>query len=68
MVTSWNTLLIWFYEKCYLRFSGQDYEMNNIKNRLLFNKSFIHLTNNSIIKHHKDYNKSIIPGNMWRCS
>ncbi len=33
LVSSWNPLVIWFYDKAYLRFSGQDYEISDINNK-----------------------------------
>ncbi|OMJ90248.1 hypothetical protein SteCoe_7452 [Stentor coeruleus] len=59
LVTSWNPLTAWFYDKCYLRFGVEDYSINDIKNR------FIHLTNNSIQKYSENFDKSDIEGNMW---
>lgn len=52
---------IYFYNECYLRFSMDDYSLDNIHNR------FIHLTNNSIQKHNKS-KKSKIDESMWEMS
>ena len=61
LITSWNPLVIWFYDKNYLRFNAENYSLDDINNK------YIHLTNNCIIKNHKEFNKSKIPGNMWTC-
>jgi tubulin monoglycylase TTLL3/8 len=49
---------VWFYEESYLRFCAEPYDMDNVGNR------FMHLTNNSIQKYSKEFNKSEIEGNM----
>lgn len=60
LVTSWNPLKIWFYELCYIRFSGQRYDENDLNNR------YIHLTNNSVQANaNNKENLNDIPGNMW---
>lgn len=51
MVTDWNPLMIWFYQECYIRLSTSDYDLSDISNR------FSHLTNNSINKHAKNFEK-----------
>ena len=58
LVTDWDPLTIWFYEDCYIRFSAEDYDAKNLKNR------YIHLCNNSIAKYSKNDDMSIT-GNMW---
>ena len=62
LVTDWNPLTVWFYEDCYLRFAGQDYDATDLN-------PFVHLTNNSISKHrHKDFEaeeQRFFGQNMW---
>jgi tubulin monoglycylase TTLL3/8 len=59
LVTNWNPLTVWFYERCYLRFSVEDFSMENISNK------FVHLTNNSISKNSKHFDRAEIQGCMW---
>lgn len=59
LVTSWNPLTAWFYNRAYLRFGVENYSSNNIKNK------FAHLTNNSVAKYSQNFDKSEIEGNMW---
>ena len=47
---------IWFYEECYLRFTNDEYSLDNIYNR------FAHLTNNSIQKYSKKHDAE---KSMW---
>ena len=44
LLTDWNPLVIWQYMNCYIRFSCDDYDTNNLQNK------FTHLTNNMISK------------------
>lgn len=48
LVTSWNPLTIWFWNKPYIRFPAADYDPNNLNDR------FVHLTNNSVAKYAKN--------------
>ena len=60
LVTSFNPLIIWFYNICYARFSALEYTQDCLKNK------FIHLTNNSVAKHYTGPEPSTeIEGNMW---
>jgi tubulin monoglycylase TTLL3/8 len=59
LLTSWNPVTAWFYERCYLRFGVEDFTIDNLKNK------FIHLTNNSIQKNSEFFDSSEIEGSMW---
>lgn len=59
LVTSFNPLIIWKFDECYIRFSALDYNVEDVGNK------FIHLTNNSIACMHKSFDKSEIKGNMF---
>lgn len=59
LVTSWNPLTAWFYERCYLRFGVEDFKIDNLQNK------FIHLTNNSIQKNSEHFENTEIEGSMW---
>lgn len=50
MVCDWNPQTIWFYEECYIRFSGHKFSLDNQKDR------YAHQTNNSVNKNAEDYN------------
>lgn len=49
MVCDWNPQTIWFYEECYIHFSGHEFSLDNQKDR------YAHLTNNSVNKMADDY-------------
>jgi tubulin monoglycylase TTLL3/8 len=59
LVTNWNPLTVWFYERCYLRFGVKDFSLKNFKNK------FVHLTNNSIVKNSAAFDNAEIEGCMW---
>jgi len=59
LVTDYNPLTIWFYEECYIRFSGDEYNADDLENK------FVHLTNNSVVKHSKKEQDDRFEGNMW---
>jgi hypothetical protein len=59
LVSSWNPLTIWVYDKCYLRFCSVPFTLSNLSNR------FVHLSNNSIQKNSATFDASEIEGNMW---
>jgi len=61
LVTSWNPLVVWWYNDCYIRFSSQIFDLAN------FSES-IHLTNNAVQAHYKNQSQrsELLPeDNMW---
>jgi len=59
LVSDWEPLTIWFYQECYIRFTAQSFDPNDLANK------FAHLTNNSISKKLESCETSEIEGNMW---
>ena len=59
LVTDFNPLTVWFYESCYLRFGVEDFDISNLQNK------YIHLTNNSVVKHSDKFCETEIEGSMW---
>ncbi|KAG2522065.1 hypothetical protein JM18_005695 [Phytophthora kernoviae] len=67
LVTGWDPLTVWFNEDCYLRFSSEEYSMDDLSDQ------YVHLTNNSIQKLSDKFNdvyatddgEMQVEGNMW---
>jgi tubulin monoglycylase TTLL3/8 len=59
LVTDMDPLTIWMYDECYLRFSAEDYDDQRLDN------VYVHLTNNSIVKHSAHFHNSAFDGCMW---
>ncbi|CAK59037.1 unnamed protein product (macronuclear) [Paramecium tetraurelia] len=59
LVTELVPLKIYFYNECYVRFSAEEFDIDQFQNR------FAHLTNNAIAKYSQKFHKSEIKGNMW---
>ena len=61
LTVSEETLCIWMYNDCYLRFSSQNFTLENLHES-------IHLTNNSVQKNYTskpDRDKNLPYSNMW---
>lgn len=62
LVTDWNPLTVWMYKEFYLRFAVEDFDLLNLD-------SYIHLCNNSIVKHSDKFDAAAeeieSDGNMW---
>lgn len=50
---------VYLYSECYVRFSVVRFSLENTDDR------YIHLTNTSVQRTHKDFEESGIPENMW---
>ena len=59
LVTDLSPLTIWMFDTPYIRFSAEDYNIDDFKN------IFSQLTNNSIAKHSEKFNETNIEGDMW---
>lgn len=59
LVQDLRPLKIWFFDECYVRFSAEEFELENFHNR------YAHLTNNAIAKNSNKFFQSEIKGNMW---
>ncbi|CAD8096838.1 unnamed protein product [Paramecium sonneborni] len=59
LVTELVPLKIYFYSECYIRFSAEEFNIDQFHNK------FAHLTNNAIAKHSQKFYESDIKGNMW---
>ena len=60
LVTNLQPLTIWMWEEPYVRFSAEDYDINN------FSNIYSHLTNNSIAKYSEKYkSENLIKEDMW---
>ena len=60
LITSLRPLTIWLWDDPYLRFSAEEYNIDNYSN------IYSHLTNNCIAKYSKKYNSNNkIEGDMW---
>ena len=56
MITNTSTFNVYFYDRCYLRFSSDYYDINDTENL------FIHLTNNSVVKYSTNFKEE---DSMW---
>lgn len=61
LVTSWNPLTVFFYKRCYLRFSSTEYDLTDIRSA---QSRFRHLCNNAIQKDSGEA-ASWNEGHMW---
>lgn len=59
LITNNDPLVVWSFKECYLRFTINDYSIDELNNL------FAHLTNNSISKKSMDFMQSEIQGCMW---
>lgn len=58
LVTSTSQVSAYFYNRCYLRFSCEEYDLEDTENL------FVHLTNNSVVKYSKNFKEE---DSMWHC-
>ena len=67
LVTSWNPLVLYFYGKCYLRFSSRPFRMDGSSFGDGEDAKAIHLCNNSIQAHLESFDEALpwAEGCMW---
>jgi hypothetical protein len=56
LVTSTQSISAYFYKRCYLRFSTEEFDLSATENL------FVHLTNNSVVKYSKNFKEE---DSMW---
>ena len=59
LITCFDPLTIWIYNRCYLRFTAAEFSFEDLSN------NFMHLTNNSISKNASNFENTENCGFMW---